>query len=97
MRPHFAPRLVGEDNPSWRGDDVGYGGVHLRLSADPASNYSCGHCAGAASEWAYDHLDPEEKISGDGLRYSVKGRAHYVPLCSSCHRRFDHEEAVRQA
>ena len=91
LRPHFSPLTgqFGESNPSWRGDDVGYGGVHQRLRDDPAARYRCRHCGCSAEHWAYDHADPDERLSRDGLAYSVKGFEHYIPLCVPCHRRFD--------
>ena len=95
--PHFSPLAgrTGDLNPMWAGDDVGYGGVHIRLRKEfgPASDYTCHHCDGPAADWAYDHGDPDERTSPDGLRYSIKGPRHYVPLCSRCHLRFDRDHA----
>ena len=83
--------MGGDANPSWAGDEVGYSGVHQRLRAQhgPASSYSCEHCGGEARDWAYTHDDPDERVSPDGLSYSVCGRDFYLPLCGVCHARFD--------
>ena len=101
VRPHFSP-LAGKNgdlNPSWRGEEVGYNGVHIRLRSEhgPAKDYTCDHCGGEADDWAYTHEDPDERISSDGLAYSVAGRDFYIPLCRLCHRRFDvGRRSVRQ-
>jgi hypothetical protein len=45
-----------------------------------------------AREWAYDRLDPDEKIEADGsdagMLFSVDP-GHYLPMCKPCHARFD--------
>jgi hypothetical protein len=60
-----------------------------------AKNYLCVHCGSQAKQWAYDHEDVNERTStmivrGQPveLRYSADA-AHYIPLCVSCHVRFD--------
>lgn len=85
--------MFGADNPRWGGDDISYTGVHLRMRrTDPASNHACAHCGGAASQWAYTHDDPNEKRGEEGP-YSVDP-SHYIPLCASCHIRFDQRRAA---
>lgn len=83
----------GDKNPTWRGEQVGYTGLHYRLVANrgKASAHTCQHCGGAAREWAYDHADPNEKRDldkRDHQPYSLDLH-HYIPLCTKCHRRFD--------
>ena len=80
---------------NWAGEDASYTAVHKRLARDRglAAAHSCAHCSGPAEQWAYDHLDPDERIAqpdeaGHGCRYSLD-QARYIPLCTSCHRRFD--------
>lgn len=82
------PRLS-DDNPMWRGVDVGYGGMHQRIqrSLGSAREYRCVECGGAAAEWAYDHLDPSERTSPEGP-YSTD-LSHYRPMCHRCHRLMD--------
>ncbi|MBT1630442.1 hypothetical protein [Curtobacterium flaccumfaciens] len=93
MKPHYSPMkdAFGDRNPSWRGEDVGYFGLHQRLGKDPASNYACVACGNRAEHWAYDHNDPSARVSEEGLEYSVLGSQHYQPMCVSCHRQFDLE------
>lgn len=79
-----------EEHASYRGDNAGYITVHWRMrkANGPASNKRCQHCDSTASDWAYDHGDPDEKLSAEGLQYSTK-QNHYIPLCRSCHINFD--------
>lgn len=85
--------LSGENNPKWRGDDVEYAALHDRIkkARGNAPDHPCDHCGSNAEEWAYDHLDPNERrnsIGRDKCPYSLDP-AHYIPLCVGCHRRFD--------
>jgi len=73
--------------------EPGYTALHMKIGKDrgAASNYECAHCGGRAAHWAYDHLDPDERIGKDHgrmLPYSLD-LDHYMPLCLSCHKRFD--------
>lgn len=79
----------GPANPNWRGDDVGWFGVHNRLRSyyGNAREFSCVDCGLAAEEWSYDHTDPDERPSTHGP-YSTD-LTRYVPRCVPCHRRFD--------
>lgn len=83
--------LKGDNNGMWVGDDANYFGIHTRLGAvrGKASERLCEHCGEPAEHWAYTHDDPEEKVSADGLAYSVRIEEFYVPLCVECHSRFD--------
>lgn len=78
---------------AWRGDDVGYSAVHERLnrSRGPANTFACAHCGQTARDWAYDHLDLDQKLGqrhGYVLAYSTDPD-RYLPLCKACHSRFD--------
>lgn len=79
-------------------DDIGYDGMHKRVSAvrGPASQHTCG-CGSPAKEWAYDHADPDERTATrtgrNGRVFQVAYSAntdHYLPLCKGCHTRFDY-------
>lgn len=87
-RPIGAPS--GEDHPGFLGDEAGYVTAHWRKrkAEGAAKDHPCHHCASPAYDWAYDHRDPNEKVSSGGLIYSTK-ESHYIPLCRSCHRNFD--------
>ncbi len=63
--------------------------VNLRRRRGSASQSKCvGCCVKRAEQWAYDHRDPNEVTNDRGLVYSVN-LDHYIPLCRTCHRRFD--------
>ena len=79
--------------PWQRLNDPGYVGIHQRLKRGEngdITTMTCRHCGGQASDWAYDHEDPEEKKDERGT-YSIN-LSHYFPLCRSCHFRFDRKE-----
>ena len=80
----------GAQHPQWRGEEVGYVGVHRRLvvGRGPASEHLC-RCGAPASEWAYDHGDPDERVDPRiGRPYSTDPD-RYEPLCLPCHRTLD--------
>lgn len=83
--------LIGENSNRWAGEKITYYGLHVRIKRvkGKASEHLCSHCGKRATQWAYDHLDPEEKINLDHhLAYSLDPD-RYIPLCSSCHKIFD--------
>lgn len=87
------PGVMGEAHALWRGDDISYAGIHDRLRAHRGSpsRLQCAHCSGPAAHWAYDHSDPDEKTAdwyGYVVPYSTD-LTRYMPLCSSCHTKFD--------
>jgi hypothetical protein len=71
----FEPR---EKHWAWKGDDAGYGGLHLRVRRErgPASDYKC-ECGNQSQEWS--------RIAGrDGCDVQ-----DYVAKCLFCHRAYD--------
>ena len=72
------------------GDGTSYTQAHIRVHRlhGRAADQTCLHCGNPAAEWAYDHSDPDQRVSATGQPYSVDPD-HYLPLCRSCHRRFD--------
>lgn len=72
-----------------RRDDVGYSGVHRRLSVDfgPASARTCVDCGRGAAQWSYSREDADELSSPEGP-YSLKPE-HYAPRCVPCHKTMD--------
>lgn len=77
---------------------VTYLGAHQRVyrARGKASAYACVDCEGPASEWSYDHTDPdeqtEERVDQKGrpntVAYSAKPE-HFSPRCKGCHTSFD--------
>lgn len=99
VRKHGDPSVVashpsGSANPAWKNHDITYFTAHQRVTdrRGRAADYLCRHCGEQAKQWAYDHLDPDQMTSPSGT-YSAKPQ-HYVPLCVSCHRRFDIDYAA---
>lgn len=86
---------VGADNPAWKGDEVGYQAVHVRLRSQrgSASALTC-PCGAPAAQWAYDHADPEELRSPEGYPYSVN-LDRYAALCVPCHMALDGKQESR--
>lgn len=90
---HERPDLRGDEHPTWKGTDVGYVGIHARVrrTYGKASEHMCVQCEAQADDWAYDHLDPDERIyvkNGHQMPYSTTVE-HYQPMCKQCHREFD--------
>jgi hypothetical protein len=84
----------------WKGDRVGYAGAHYRtrIERGPASEHDCQHCGGPAREWALNHDTLAERLltgtdGGRRVAYSTNP-ADYMPLCPSCHRKYDNEKAA---
>lgn len=87
---HGDPERVERSSGNFRGDKIGYSGIHMRVRSlrGPATRHSCRHCGGGAEQWAYDHGDPRAHRDGEGRLYSTDA-IHYIPLCVPCHRRLD--------
>ena len=68
---------------------VTYNSAHRRIyrARGDADEFSCLHCGVSAQQWAYDHADPNA-ITDQGPVFSLEP-SHYIPLCRSCHKRFD--------
>ena len=78
------PRVVEENNPRWKGDDVGYGALHHWVKRKLGYPDTCEFCgkgglAGAKIHWA--------NISGEYKREIED----WVRLCKSCHHKFDNK------
>lgn len=82
-------------------DNIGYTGAHDRVRSvrGRAAQYVCavGGCEAAATDWAYDGLDPNAKRGrdhGTELTYSTDP-SHYLPMCRTHHIRFDAPRTCR--
>ena len=83
----------------WRGDDVGYLGAHCRLRnlrGRPGA-HQCSLCDRAAYDWAYTYADPDVRYDPESGRPFSLDPNCYMPLCRSCHKRFDLNMARRQS
>lgn len=97
LRPR---RASGADHHRWKGNDITSSGAHRRVyrARGKASEYNCTSCGSQAVDWAYDHLDPNEKseVQDHGGRRSVlipysTDVNRYQPMCRKCHFAFDTE------
>lgn len=88
--PEFNIDRGGSNHPMWLGDDVGYFGVHQRLSniRGLAKENPCYFCGQEAKHWSYTYQDPNEKSDKEFGLFSIDLR-YYVPLCVPCHRKYD--------
>lgn len=79
--------------PNWRGETVGYSGVHHRLRKElgHADTHGCA-CGATAADWAYNHLDPDQRYH-NGMPYSIHAE-YYKPMCKKCHRSFDRKTQI---
>jgi RNA polymerase-binding transcription factor DksA len=68
-----------------------YQAVHSRMKRErpPVESFACVGCGKRAKEWAYDHGDPDERISNRGPYTYSFDPARYQPMCRTCHRKFD--------
>lgn len=95
---HGDPRIVfpagdhaGPGSSHWTGDEATRRAAHQRVKSQRgrAGAHRCAHCGEQALDWAYNHRCPNERTCPDtGFAYSTDV-AQYVPLCRTCHRRFD--------
>lgn len=71
-------------------ESPGYRATHDRLQRDrgSASKHHCIDCGHQAQQWSYDHTDPFQLLSSDGLPYSTDP-SHYQPRCVPCHKMYD--------
>ncbi|MFG2067742.1 hypothetical protein ACGFKZ_12895 [Micromonospora tulbaghiae] len=76
-----------------RKDELTYDGAHNRVKAQrgSASDHLC-RCGNQAEQWAYNHADFKQRADTEGREkgrpYSINPD-HYLPMCRSCHARFD--------
>ena len=80
----------GDSNHRWLGDLVGYDGAHERVK-DALIGQPCLHCRSERNVQS-------ALIHGHGSLYSERVRCwystdphDYIPLCASCHKRYDLE------
>lgn len=73
---------------------ISYSGAHRRIYRlrGPAASLQCTDCPKPAQQWSYDHSDPGELMSDEGLPYSIDVE-RYQPRCTSCHTIFDSQHA----
>jgi hypothetical protein len=74
------PRIVGENNPRWAGDDAGYMGKHHWIKKVLGKANKCEFCHTKETyqyEWANKSGEYKKEISD------------WMQLCTKCHRKYD--------
>lgn len=72
----------GEDNHNWRGEDVGYHGMHIRVRKQRGKADRCERCGA---------IDPALNYDWASLVDNPRNVDDFEPMCRSCHRKFDAE------
>lgn len=69
-----------ENNPAWKGDKVGYRGLHLWVQRHKGKPERCEHCATTnAKRFVWANVSRQYKRDLDD----------WIRLCSSCHNIYD--------
>lgn len=72
--------LPGEDNPMWKGDSVGYFGLHEWVGRRLGKPKYCDHC---------NRMDqPKYEWANKSHQY-LRDVSDWIRLCSSCHYKYD--------
>lgn len=79
-RGKLHPERQGEKSVHWKGDEVGYHGIHKWIQLKKGIATTCEQCGkkGGVIDWA--NLDHKYKRKVEDYR----------AMCRSCHRKFDH-------
>ena len=75
----IAKKSIPEENhSSWRGDNVGYSGIHVWVKKHKGKPGPCEHCGKSGrNQWANVSREYKRDIND------------YISLCSSCHKKYD--------
>lgn len=85
MRGEKRPDVTGENNGSWKGDDVGYHGLHKWVHRHKTKPVECEFCGRKDNiQWA--NKSGEYKRDLDD----------WIALCLSCHSKYDETTKNRQ-
>lgn len=84
-RKMSARGLVLDKNPSWKGENVSYKGLHkwISLNLGCAKDFVCKYCNGSSGSKTMNWSNLDHKYARD-----VK---MWVPLCKKCHSRYDQD------
>ena len=77
-------KKVGEENARWKGDDVGYSGIHMWLRANFGAANWCESITCSRKSKNYNWCKVQ------GMEYERR-RENFIQLCVSCHRYYDKE------
>ncbi len=78
--------MARENNPQWRGDDVGYASLHLWVASRKPKPKLCGHCG----------AKKPHDLASINHTYT-RNLDEWVWLCRSCHMKSDIANGLRDA
>lgn len=81
--------LSGENSPTWKGEDTGYGPKHSWIKRMKGAPKECKHCGSTdKSERSYHWANIDHKYS--------RNPDDYIRLCVSCHDKYDKSHNLRK-
>ena len=78
-----------EESTNWKGDDVGYAGIHAWVASILGKPTKCEHC-------------PKDGLTGKDIHWANKDHKYkrnlddWMRLCPNCHRKYDKEHGLRK-
>ena len=78
--------LSGKESSTWKGDSVGYGGLHKRIRQLKGKPEQCEFC-GSKNNMTWANIDGKYSCNVED----------YIALCQPCHRKFDYQPNMRSA
>lgn len=78
MSKSMKGKLIGINNPSWKGDDVGYWGVHYWIKKYKRKPKKCSHCKKVKRLVLANKSGKYKRILSD-----------WIYICYKCHMKFD--------
>ena len=82
---HGHYKKFAEDNPSWKGNEVGYKGIHKFVNRLWPRNGKCEHCKRITNT---QYASKDHKYS--------RHRKGYLELCFNCHVIYDNKMSLRK-
>ena len=80
---HRVKFITGEKNNNWKGDNVGYRGLHYWLRRQLGNPTKCSACGLTAKP-------SERRIDWANIDHKYRRNINdYIPLCKSCHKLYD--------
>lgn len=84
-------KKIGDKSPNWKGDAVGYYGLHVWIYKRLGSPIDCKHCGKIGEkingQWNIDWANKDHKYKRD--------TEDWIGLCSACHMKYDSEKRMR--
>lgn len=74
------PEISGENSKTWKGDNTGYTGLHIRVSKKRGEPTTCEKCGSS---------DENRRYEWASLNKDYSNVDDYIRLCVPCHREMD--------